>query len=318
MRFSIVIPLHRDSAPFRLCLDHCLALDHDDFEVLVVSDRAVPLPADPRIRPVVGERSDDSSPAEKRDLAEAHATGDALAYLDDDAYPARDWLRVAEAALARGRGAGAGRTGGHAAGLVGAGAGGRRRLRVAARQRAPAVPLHPGPRARGGRLPCLQPDRRHRGGAHRGRVGVDLLRRRGHPLLRARSPSVGIRIHYRPDLVVYHHRRPVFRAHMRQIGNVGHHRGHFARVHPGTSLRPVYFLPLAGTLGLLGGAAAVVAARGARGAAVAGALAYAALGAVSPAGSARERGLFPAALVAHHMSYGLAFLRGLGTRTMVR
>ena len=99
MRFSIVIPLHRDSPAFRTCLASCLALDHRDLEVLVVSDRPAELPEDPRIVAVVSGRDDDSSPAEKRDLAAEKATGDAIAYLDDDAYPAPDWLTVAERAF---------------------------------------------------------------------------------------------------------------------------------------------------------------------------------------------------------------------------
>src|SRR5215831_2559916 len=99
VRFSIVIPLHRDNPSFRRCLRGCLELDHPDLEVVVVSDRPVDLPEDPRVVAVVSGREGDSSPAEKRDLALAHATGDAIAYLDDDAYPAADWLRVAEDAL---------------------------------------------------------------------------------------------------------------------------------------------------------------------------------------------------------------------------
>ena len=97
MRFSIVIPLHRDTPAFRTCLSSCLELDHPDVEVLVVSDRPANLPDDPRLVAVVSGRGDDSSPAEKRDLAAEKATGEALAYIDDDAYPAPDWLAVDDA-----------------------------------------------------------------------------------------------------------------------------------------------------------------------------------------------------------------------------
>lgn len=51
------------------------------------------------------------------------------------------------------------------------------------------------------------------------------------------------KIVYSPKVLVYHHRRPVLLPHLRQNGNFGLHRGFFARVLPKTSLRPVYFGP---------------------------------------------------------------------------
>ncbi len=51
------------------------------------------------------------------------------------------------------------------------------------------------------------------------------------------------KIIYSPKVLVYHHRRPVLVPHLRQNGNFGLHRGFFARVLPETSLRPIYFAP---------------------------------------------------------------------------
>lgn len=51
------------------------------------------------------------------------------------------------------------------------------------------------------------------------------------------------KIIYSPNVLVYHHRRPILLPHLRQNGNFGLHRGFFARVLPKTSLRPVYFAP---------------------------------------------------------------------------
>ena len=129
---------------------------------------------------------------------------------------------------------------------------------------------------------------------------------------------VGVSVHYRPDLIVHHHRRPVFVAHMRQIANVGRHRGHFARARGSTSRRAFYALPAVCLLAapIL---AAVIARRYGRRrlAGVAGGL-YATLAAASPAIGWRERLLFPPAIVAHHASYAGAFLAGLGTRHLDR
>ncbi len=51
------------------------------------------------------------------------------------------------------------------------------------------------------------------------------------------------RIIYDPKVVMYHHRRPLWLAHLRQYGNYGIHRGYFARIFPKTSARIIYFLP---------------------------------------------------------------------------
>lgn len=50
---------------------------------------------------------------------------------------------------------------------------------------------------------------------------------------------------YCPDVVVFHHRREGLLRHLKQVGNYGLHRGYFAKVYPKTSLRFTYFLPSA-------------------------------------------------------------------------
>jgi len=90
VRFSVLIPLHRETAAFRACIEACRRIDHPDVEFLVVSDRPMPLPDDPRVVAVLTGADGDTSPAEKRDAGLEHATGEAIAYLDDDAEPAPD------------------------------------------------------------------------------------------------------------------------------------------------------------------------------------------------------------------------------------
>jgi len=50
---------------------------------------------------------------------------------------------------------------------------------------------------------------------------------------------------YDPCVAVYHHRRPLFWGHFRQVWNYAVHRGFFAKRYPETSLRPAYFVPTA-------------------------------------------------------------------------
>lgn len=51
------------------------------------------------------------------------------------------------------------------------------------------------------------------------------------------------RIIYDPWVVVYHHRRPLLGAHLRQLGRYAFHRGYFCKRFPSNSLRPSYFVP---------------------------------------------------------------------------
>ena len=59
------------------------------------------------------------------------------------------------------------------------------------------------------------------------------------------------RIVYDPWVVVYHHRRPLFGAHLRQLGRYAFHRGYFCKRYPSNSLRVSYFVPTAFVCGLL-------------------------------------------------------------------
>ena len=58
------------------------------------------------------------------------------------------------------------------------------------------------------------------------------------------------RIVYDPWVVVYHHRRPLFLPHLRQLGRYAFHRGYFCKRFPSNSLRLSYFVPSAFVAGL--------------------------------------------------------------------
>ena len=55
--------------------------------------------------------------------------------------------------------------------------------------------------------------------------------------------KMGKKIIYDPDVLVYHHRRKGLIRHLMQIGSYGLHRGFFAKRFPETSKRFKYFLP---------------------------------------------------------------------------
>ena len=53
------------------------------------------------------------------------------------------------------------------------------------------------------------------------------------------------RIVYDPWTIVYHHRRPLFAPHLRQLGRYGFHRGYFVKRFPENSFHLAYFVPSA-------------------------------------------------------------------------
>jgi len=55
---------------------------------------------------------------------------------------------------------------------------------------------------------------------------------------------------YAPDVQVFHHRRRLFREHLKQIAGYGFHRGYFSKKFPENSRRPLYFLPSTLVVGL--------------------------------------------------------------------
>lgn len=57
------------------------------------------------------------------------------------------------------------------------------------------------------------------------------------------------KIIYHPGVLVFHHRRPIFKEHLLQNGRYGLHRGYFAKILPETSFRFSYLPPPLFTIG---------------------------------------------------------------------
>jgi glycosyltransferase involved in cell wall biosynthesis len=315
---SVIIPLHRDGERFRGCLDLCRNMQVDAvFEVICVSDHDVASLPNDVLLARTGSTAD-TSPAVKRDVGERLARGSYLAFIDDDAYPRTDWLDVAMSALSD-----------------------------------PAVAAVGGP----GVTPDASPWRERLGGAvYESPLGSGPLRFRFVSLEPARDCddlpayclvvrreaikavggwrstfyggedtklclnliAAGFRLRYIPELVVYHHRRPIFAPHLRQVSNVGLHRGFFVRRYPRTSRRPLYFLPVMAVFGVLA-LTAVWITFAVRSPLLISTLTIGGWLVIS-ATALRAAGMsalaFPAVLFCHHLWYGVSFLRGLATREL--
>jgi glycosyltransferase involved in cell wall biosynthesis len=317
---SVIVPVHRPTAAFRNCVQKVLALGGGRHELVVVSDRPIDGLPD-GVKLVVTGSSTDTSPAEKRDAAWGVARGEILAFIDDDAFPSGDWLN-----------------------------------RALARFEDPEIAAVGGP----GLTPPDSRFRERTGGAfYESYFGSAHLRARFRPVGGVRPVDdwpafnffvrrealaavggwqssfyggedtklclalrdAGFRIVYDPDVLVYHRRRPIFGPHLRQVANVGRHRGYFVRAFSGTSARAIYFAPAVGTLLL--GVSAAAALRRPRGRI--GALAVCAGAAIAIATEARCDGhdagvavALPAVVLASHVAYGTQFVRGLLTPVLQR
>lgn len=246
-KVSIIIPVKEINDYVREAVPHHMELDYPDFEVLIFPDHAAgeTFPyKNVRIIP-----SGAAGPAEKRDMAMEYAQGDIFAFIDDDAWPRSDWLKNAAKEL---ESEDVGAVGGPAVTapndtLLQMGSGkvyesflcsGNYTYRYV-----------PGRRREDDDIPSVNliVKREVFESIH----GFDSNYYPGEDTkLCMDIVNTGKKLIYSPDVLVYHHRRRLFRAHLKQVTNYAKHRGYFVKKLPQTSLRPAYFIPTAFTLGL--------------------------------------------------------------------
>lgn len=240
--FSIIIPVKAINDYIRETVGHILGLADPDWELFIVpNDPTVSEWTDPRIRLIASGRV---GPGAKRDMAAKVAQGDFIVFLDDDSYPKKDLLTVA-----------------------------RRWIndpQVAALGGPAITPPEDGflQRVSGAvflsRFSGGSPERYLPVGGVRevqDWPSVNLIVRRSDFLaiggfntlfwpgedtkLCLQLVKTGKKIIYVPEMIVWHHRRPGFFAHLKQVGAYGLHRGFFVKRFPETSRKFEYFAPAA-------------------------------------------------------------------------
>lgn len=238
---SVVVPAHRMSAQLRECLEHLAAQTYRCFDVIVVTD-------EPEREAVAGLAvrflaSGPARPNAKRVQAAETTAAEILALIDDDAYPAPDWLERAVRHFRDPSVVGAG-----GPGVTPPGDDGAQRASGAIL----ASPLVSGVQARRyvPRAACdvdLQPS-------------CNFLVRRAAFIAAARTTlgqypaedalhclflrKEGKRIVYDPSAIVYHHRRRLPVGHLRQVWGYAVQRGRFVTRYPALARDPAYFVPL--------------------------------------------------------------------------
>lgn len=91
MKFSVIIPVREINDYIHESIPHISKQNYKNFEILIFSDIAS---KEKFLKTKIIETGK-IGPAEKRDLALKYAKGEILAFLDDDAYPKKEWLKSA-------------------------------------------------------------------------------------------------------------------------------------------------------------------------------------------------------------------------------
>jgi GT2 family glycosyltransferase len=131
------------------------------------------------------------------------------------------------------------------------------------------------------------------------------------------TKDLGKKIIYDPTVLVFHHRRPLFIPHLKQIANYALHRGYFVKRYPQTSLKFSYFVPSLFILALIAGAALSLYSQLFRAIYFFCLILYLSL--VFIFSISKELRLIPLVflgIILSHLTYGFYFLKGLLTKKL--
>lgn len=243
--FSIIIPFKEPGALVEECLRHIFELVETSYEVILLPDSRMEELTGVYAHPKVSILpTGPVSPAVKRDRGAQAAQGAYLAFIDDDAYPEPYWLTYARQAFERDPSVVA--VGGPAQTPASdpfwaraSGAVFLSRFSGGFPQRYLPLP----PRRDVEDWPTVNLMVRREAFLKVGGFDNEFWPGEDTKLCMDLVNRTKGRILYLPEMLVWHHRREGLGKHLRQVGNYGAHRGHFARAYPETSCRLPYFLP---------------------------------------------------------------------------
>lgn len=247
---SIIIPLYVIVDRFFEDFKKYKNLNYPNYEIIVVCDRKVNLPDIGKPVRFFLTKKKNTGPAEKRDLAMKYVKGDISAFIDDDAYPDKRWLKQAVKHFKNKKIAAVGgpgvtppdntflqKIGGYI--IESYLCSGDIQIRFYPGASTLSVNDYP---------------------AYNLFVRTNILKKVGgygstfyggeDTLFCMKIIKYG-KILYDPKVVVYHHRREFPLSLLRQIAGVGLHRGYFFKRYPETSRTFLYLMPTILTTGLV-------------------------------------------------------------------
>lgn len=251
---AIIIPVKELNDYIEECLSHMEKIDYDKslVEIIVLPDEASALKRayrlNVRIEPTGGVH-----PGEKRDKGISLTNAEIIAFIDDDVYPSKEWLKKAVDIFEKDETIAA--VGGpaitppqdsffqKASGLIYESVlgGGGYRYRYAP-EKARDVDDYPS---------CNLLIRK----TVLDKIGgfnTEFWPGEDTVICLKIVKELKMRIFYHPEVLVYHHRRGFPAGHIRQVRSYALHRGYFVKRFPETSFRPSYFVPTAFLLYLIG------------------------------------------------------------------
>jgi cellulose synthase/poly-beta-1,6-N-acetylglucosamine synthase-like glycosyltransferase len=243
---SIIIPCKDIDDYTRECIKHCKQLDYDNYEIILLPDDS----KEP-IESVIVLPTGPVSPGVKRNLGVKDSSGEFCAFIDNDAYPRSDWLKNAVEYLRNPEIGGVGGPGltPDADGLIQKAGGyvlssfmvGNLSSRYKTKQSFESDDIHS----------CNFVARKSvveeaGGWNEKYWPGEDTL-------MCLAIKRLGKKLIESSKVVVYHHRRSLFRPHLKQVSRFGEHRGFFAKRFPENSLKLTYFFPSLLVLSLFAG-----------------------------------------------------------------
>lgn len=239
IKYSFIIPVKEINDYIRESIPKILEIRRNDYEIIIYPDKAT----SETWKNTKQIASGPGGPAMKRSLAARDAQGEILIFIDDDAYPEKNFLDILdrdfrdEKIIAAGGPAITPRGDNFWQKVSGAvylsylsGANPDRYVSIGGKRFVndwPSVNLSV-------RKSVFEKvggfDSQYWPGEDT-KFCLDIMEKTGKKIL------------YNPDLVVYHHRREGLARHLKQAGGYGLHRGFFAKKFPKTSFKVKYFIP---------------------------------------------------------------------------
>jgi cellulose synthase/poly-beta-1,6-N-acetylglucosamine synthase-like glycosyltransferase len=234
--FSIIIPCKEVDNYTKECIAHCRQLDHETLEILLLPDHAAELTDG--VRTIT---TGPVSPGAKRNIGVKNSTGEFCAFIDSDAYPRYDWLTNALKYFDDPEVAGVGgpgltpegdtllqKAGGY---VLSSSMVGNLSSRYKTRSCGESDDIHS----------CNFIARKEivektGGWNEKYWPGEDTL-------MCLAIKKLGKKLLESSDVVVYHHRRSLFKPHLKQVSRFGEHRGFFVKRFPANSVKITYFFP---------------------------------------------------------------------------
>jgi len=233
---SIIIPCKNVDDYTRECIEYCRRLDYPNFEIILLPDYSTEA-----IDGVIIIATEPVPPGVKRNIGVKNSTGEFCAFIDNDAYPRSDWLTNAVKCFENPQ-------------VGGVGGPGLTPNEDCSMQKAGGYVLSSfmvgSLSSRYKTKGCFESDDIHscnfiaRKAVVEEAGGWNEKYWPGEDTLMCLAiKRLGKKLVESSDVVVYHHRRPLFSPHLKQVSRFGEHRGFFVKKFPENSVKLTYFFP---------------------------------------------------------------------------